>query len=278
MSSQFPARLQGGLLLSARIAWLVIATLCFGLFLLGLPPFAAHMHTVCTPGAGASCPNELLSSAGVQTLQALGISVDGYVWYTIVTEILNALVWAGVGLVIFWRRSDEWIALLTAFVLVTFNPTLPGKPASFLVQFSPLWTGPLAFLSFLVEVLFDLFIILFPNGRFAPRWIGWAVVPIIVQQGARLFVASDLALNANNWPEWLNNAIPLLFFVAVVFSHMYRYQRILTPTERQQTKWVLFGIVALLVGGFALSTVIPWFLLPPGLFNIVGHPSGTSSF
>jgi hypothetical protein len=184
-------------------------------------------------------------------------------------EVLTALVWAGVGLLIFWRRSDEGMAWLTALLLVVFNLILSGGPSSSLVQFSPLWRGPLAVLGLLGEVLIGLFFFLFPNGRFVPRWIGWVLVVSLVQRSTRVFVPPNSALNAATWPAWLNMFMSLMFLGTALFSQIYRYRRVLTPKERQQTKWVLFGSSVVLVGTIALSTVIQWLLLPSGLFNLV---------
>jgi hypothetical protein len=71
--------LRGRWLLLARLVWLVVAALCFGLFLLSLPPYAAQLHMVCTTVTAASCPLGGLGPAGVRALQDLALSVEGYV-------------------------------------------------------------------------------------------------------------------------------------------------------------------------------------------------------
>jgi hypothetical protein len=118
MGSASATRLHGRWLLLARIAWAVVAALFSSLFLLGLLLYAAQLQMVCTTSTGAC------SSADLQALHDLGISVDSYVWYTVVMKVLVALVWMSVGLVIFWRRSDDWMALLMAIFLVTFSASL----------------------------------------------------------------------------------------------------------------------------------------------------------
>jgi len=37
--------------------------------------------------------------------------------------MITSAIWYGVGFFIFWRRSDDWLALLAAFVLIMFNIT-----------------------------------------------------------------------------------------------------------------------------------------------------------
>jgi hypothetical protein len=262
-------RWSGRRLVVARVLWLVIVGLCFGLFLLGLPPYADQLRMVCTIQPASACPTGALSPAGIQALHAMGVSIKDYIWYAVTIEVLNVLVWASVGIVLFWRRSDEWMAWLTALVLVINNPISFGQPAYPILQYSPLLAGLLAVLSFLAQVLFVLFFMLFPNGRVAPRWVSWAIVPVIVEEGARLFAPSNSVLNANNWPGWLISFIAVMISGAVIYSQIYRYRRVLTPTERQQTKVVLLGIVSVLVGGLALSWVVHPFLVPPGLYEVI---------
>jgi hypothetical protein len=47
---------------------------------------------------------------------------------------------------------------------------------------------------------------------------------------------------------------------------IYRYRRVSTITERQQTKWVVFGF-SLAIGGFVLLIIIGNFLISPGARN-----------
>src|SRR5690349_10271233 len=89
-------RLHGRRLLLGRIGWVVVAAFSFSLFLLGLLPYAAQLHTVCTTNTAVCSLDGALSPAGVQALHDLDVSVDGYVWYTVVVTVLFALVWASV--------------------------------------------------------------------------------------------------------------------------------------------------------------------------------------
>jgi hypothetical protein len=47
------------------------------------------------------------------------------------------------------------------------------------------------------------------------------------------------------------------FLVSFVFAQAYRYRRVSGPAERQQTKWVVFGVAAALVG---IGTILAPFL------------------
>jgi hypothetical protein len=63
-----------------------------------------------------------------------------------------------------------------------------------------------------------------------------------------------------NWGVgWLYGLLNLVAYGAVIFSQIYRYRRVSTPIQRQQTKWVVFG------GAVALGTFVG-LLFITGLF------------
>src|SRR5262249_46740514 len=96
------------------------------------------------------------------------------------------------------------------------------------------------------------FFLIFPSGRFVPRW-SWALVPLWVCQTTLVDVSRLLHLD---FPEWTALGYPLLFAGAVAVV-VYRYRRVSTPVERLQTKWVAFGLsVALLTS--QLGTWLVW--------------------
>ena len=58
------------------------------------------------------------------------------------------------------------------------------------------------------------------------------------------YVAPDFAMRLNlpNWGEGVYTAPVLVNFVVILACQVYRYRRVSTPIERQQTKWFLFGL------------------------------------
>jgi hypothetical protein len=65
----------------------------------------------------------------------------------------------------------------------------------------------------------------------------------------------------NTWLAWLNVVVWLGALGTVVYAQVYRYRRVSSAVQRQQTKWVIFGIAAALVGflsiGLTLDIVVP---------------------
>ncbi|MFI5278541.1 MAG: hypothetical protein ACHQ1E_14805, partial [Ktedonobacterales bacterium] len=83
------------------------------------------------------------------------------------------------------------------------------------------------------QMCFLLFFLLFPSGRFAPRWTRWVAALAGVYWLATIF---DPTIPTGPWGN-----LTLLFIVAAVVAQVYRYLRISTPVEREATKWVVFG-------------------------------------
>src|SRR5947209_12476801 len=145
-SSASDTRLHGGLLVLARSVWILIVALTLGLFIAALPMLSRQLQTVCV--SATACPDGHLSPTGLQTIHDLGFSVGGYAAYTLTLFTATSLVWFAVGLIIFWRKSDDWMALLVALFLVMFN-LIPSVGKSLPAFVYPDWDPPLKFLGFL---------------------------------------------------------------------------------------------------------------------------------
>jgi hypothetical protein len=184
--------------------------------------------------------------------------MGGYAALLTIFFAIIAAIWSGIGFLIFWRRSDEWFALLTAFFLVMFNVTYPGFPISGMVLAYPVLNVPITIMSVLGLASLALFLVLFPNGRLVSRWM----IPVLVL--ATLSTISTILpptgpFGSNNIPGWLSGLLNALLFGAIVFSQIYRYRRVSTRVERQQTKWVVYGIVVVLTGISVLPPVLNFF-------------------
>jgi hypothetical protein len=62
--------------------------------------------------------------------------------------------------------------------------------------------------------------------------------------------------------------------VVGVFAQIYRYRRVSTPLQRQQTKWVVFGLTSLIIPNFVWFLLVELFPFQSGLprlaFNTIG--------
>ena len=177
------------------------------------------------------------------------------------------MIWIAIGGVIFWRKSDDWMTLLASLGLVTFGVTLsPQLSIMYIVanQHSA-WRVLVTCVYGLGWVSIGLFTYLFPTGRFVPRWTGWAALFFIAYE-VPLSVPSNSPASIEQWPPLLLACAQLGLLLSPMYAQLYRYRHISSAAERQQTKWVVFGLVLTLLAEGLIY-------LPPLLFPSLAQPS-----
>jgi len=271
--------LSGARLFVARAVWLALVVLSMGLFVASLPVYYAQIQRACTDLVTCNIAGAL-TARGLQELPAFGLTASSYAALLIIFFTIIVAIWSVVGFLIFWRRSDEWFALLTAFFLMTFNTTYPGFPISALALSSPTLNVPITFMSVLGLSSLALFLVLFPNGRLVPRWMGLFLLLAMIGTISTALPPTS-PFGSNNVPGWLSELLNILAFGAIIFSQIYRYRRVSTRVERQQTKWVVFGIIIAITGISVFPLIINFFFptyssqpyIPASVFiGLVNYP------
>ena len=236
-----------------RVAWVVSAVIVLGLDAAGIPYVYARYESVCTGGAEVCSEDNLLTPEGARELAEIGLSPGFYAAYQGVgIETVFTLVCFAVAAVIFLRRSDDRMALFTSFVLLIFGGAGAAGTMRALAEAHPAFWFPVTLLDYISQVCFGIFFYLFPDGRFVPRWTRWLAV------AAALFFVPDIFFPDSA----LATVAGPLFFVFIgtlVAAQVYRYRRVSKPQQRQQTKWVVFGVAAALVG-FTAAVLVPTFV------------------
>jgi hypothetical protein len=179
-----------------------------------------------------------------------------------------------VAALLFWRTSDNRLALLAAVTLGTFPLAFNDD---FIRTLSSPWWLLAHFISFLGTVCIVLFFYVFPSGHFIPRWTRFALVPSLAYLGFTEFFPFAPFNPFFRFP--VLNAVTFLGVVGgLVIIQLYRYRRVSTPVQRQQTKWVVYG-VSIGLGGYLLLISFGHFfpsLLPVGsLANLIANAVGT---
>ncbi|MFI5269277.1 MAG: hypothetical protein ACHQ7M_18025, partial [Chloroflexota bacterium] len=235
---QGETQLCGGRLIVARVAWGAGSALVLALFLASLPAYVTHLQTICLL---QPCPYLQLTPSGVRTLHDLGLSIAGYAALTLAFSLGSAVVWMVRGGMLVWRRSDDWVALLVAFLLV-----VGGASNGINVGATPSqvgWQVQANLLGFLNGLAIVAVLALFPNGRFVPRWSRWVILAFLLASVPHQFFPGWEA----RLPGWAS-LLGLLDFVGalglLLLAQLYRYWRVSTPLQRQQTKWILFSLGA----------------------------------
>jgi hypothetical protein len=239
--------LRGRPLLLARLTFVLLTAVVLGLDAWSIPYAYARYREICT-GTGSSC-SDRLTPEGVQALREIGLSPEFYAAYVGAgLDTLTTLVFFAVAAVIFWRRSDERMALLGAFTLLLFGGAAAAGTMQELTGVPSALRLAIDLLNYMGQVSFAVFFYLFPDGRFVPRWTRWFALAV-----ALLFVPSTFFPNSRL--DLLNGPLFLIFIGSLVVAQVYRYRRVSSPAQRQQTKWVVFGFTVALAGFSVVLTI-----------------------
>ena len=188
--------------------------------------------------------NELVAAEAAER----ELSLSAYAVYHVVLNSFLALAALAVAAVVAWRARRQWFAWYTAFIIVFLGEYALAQQVYAARLFSLEWYETGAIFWFLLLPYFYLF----PNGRPVPRRALWIVGPltlghfVIQALYAMLVLAPGMVaeLTPTDWrtlTEIAAGAVTLNF-VVVFACQVYRYLRVSTPTERQQTKWFVVGL------------------------------------
>jgi hypothetical protein len=237
-----PTTLHRRWLFLARTAWVMLAITALAIVVFSVPSSFEHYRSVCT-AASEVCSERAVDQPtpeGVQALQDAGLSVRTYALLNVVLDKVYQLVWFAVGALIFWRRSDDLMALLVSAFLVSFGPVaVDTTDAEALISSQLAWSLPVLGVNIVGNVCAVLFFLLFPSGRFAPHWMRWLAVAFCVYQVTSILV-----------PELYSLLAFLGIVVSLVWSQIYSYRKFSSPEQRRQTKWVVFGTTLAVAGTF----------------------------
>ena len=247
-------RLSGTRLFIVRTVWIGLMLLFCGFHLAAVLLYYTQFHGF-QEGVYAHLISTPAAINGYDAFGSFSLLLTGpYAALNIALITLVSPLWIAVSLVIFWRRSDDWMALFIALFLVM---QLTGNSPALSVLSSVVGlTSPPGICITLMQLLsvcsIAFFFALFPNGRFAPDWMWWPTLAYLLVQGFLcLPLTSPYCLL--RWPPVLLIALALILTFVFGFAQIYRYRRVSTAIQRQQTKWIVFGmLVAMLLDVFNL--------------------------
>jgi len=250
-------RLTGAGLAIARIVWVIITSLVLGLFLISIP---VEYRTHLTEGSQLFGPG----------LTYLGLAVPFFAGFRTFMDVSLAMGFILIGIVIFFRKSDDWMVILTSLTNQTFI-ALFVPTFTFLVLFEPAWRPLVNFIRALgLASSLIVFFYLIPDGHFIPRWTRWlaALWGLIVMLWLIFPNMPANLIQMSTWEGDIQLSFVIFFsaYATGIFAQSYRYRRVSGPVQRQQTKWFVFGVTAGFVG-FALYH-LPLVLQP----SVFGHP------
>ena len=224
-----------------RACWLALTGMLVVLWLIGQ---AALFHALQTPCAGASCQFVGFTAEQFRVLRAAGITPAAYAILGTVVFNTAVLVWLGVGLLIFVRRGTSLGMLVISFAIATSPLTVSAPPLGVLVL-GPIIMPLVGIFQFAGDVLFFAIFYIFPDGRFVPRWTRWVFLAGVVVAFVTVALPANSSLNdPSGGIGLLPGAATGGVYVVAFGAQVYRYRRVSTPRQRQQSKWAVLGLLA----------------------------------
>jgi hypothetical protein len=248
-STAADTRLHGRWLVLTRVVWVWLSLGCLVVLVASLPAYFADLQHVCP-----LCTDEHLTSGMLLALRALGVSPAAYAAYWVGLNVLFAASYVVVAALIFWRRSSERLAWFGALALVTFGTSFPDTFAP-LVAAHPAWWLPVALVRYLGFPCLIVFFCLFPDGRFVPSWTRWVAAGFTAAYVPQAFLIPGSPFGFVTPPKALGLLVYGGTLGCLLIAQIYRYRWVSTSVQRQQTKWVVFGLVVALAGFLGLNAL-----------------------
>jgi len=245
-------RLHGRWLFSARLAWVAIAILATLVYAAAAPVAFNQLRSGCGLKP-CDAPAEIITESASLPQDQITRSSEFGAWFHTMIEAALRLLTLGVALLIFSRRSDDWMAHVASIMLVAVFAVFSPSPMM-LANVQPLWRWPITLLRVIALASTVGLFYLFPDGRFVPRWTRGLAIGLLVLIGALAAVGAPF-----------QTGLPV-FIIALATGagfQVYRYRRVSSPLQRQQTKWVVLGITGM--------------VLPMLVFFIFGYLNPSSS-
>lgn len=240
-------RLHGRWLVLAWAAWALLSSGTLLAFAFRLPVYLTLLQTVCT---GTGCLPGQPAPDTEATLHRLGLSLGSYVTFNLVLTLASMLLACTMSSLLAWRKPRDWLALLVALMLIMFGTAnIISAPE---LSHSA-WHFPAMLFTILHFVTVFLVGSLIPTGRFVPRWTCWLVPTWVLWRLILLFFPTLPSADLLNTLIWLSG------LACIMVALIYRYQRMSSPIQRQQLKWIVFG-------GSATILIVLVTHLPPLLF------------
>ena len=244
-------RLSGRRLQVARAAWWVAAAIAAGIFIISLPAYLLNL------GQG---PPDVV--ANIEPLARFVFAMDVLNALASLAAALLSLVLAAV---LFRRKPDDWMALFVSFYLLAHGILLAGPLEELEVFWPGTYQAALQAETTLMFVLTPLLFFLFPSGQFVPPQTRWFALASILPALMSLLVLWPYASFELSDPPLLVVLIGgVALGLTIVYAQIYRYRRVSNSVERQQTKWVVFGLAAWIVTVMFLAVLwVQRQLIPP---------------
>ena len=224
-------------LVVTRAVWWTLATVGAAMYLVALPAALGEF----ADGSRAEFTD---SGAFQRALATVGWDPHVLAAVMLAMGLLYTVAAVGASVVVHLRRPDDPAALFVATILLAHGL---GWPA-FMDALEGRWAAydAVGFVFVLYGFVgFFLLAYLFPNGRFVPRWTRWVALVMVVETTFASAGLSVPGLLPAPWSSVAESALGLTVVGTMIYAVTYRYRRVSTPEEQQQTRSVGAALLVL---------------------------------
>jgi serine/threonine-protein kinase len=217
---------------------------------------AIVIYTLAVLGSAISPQiSQALNSNLIQTL--LNIPALLQIGFDYGIDLLVVIGFSLIGGLLVVHRSDDWFAIFTSAFLITFGWRITNLAN--LVAQMPGYQAPAGLIIAMGDIGIVLFSMLFPDGKFSPRWMKF-VAPFIVIALLGIYVFPSAL---SSWVEpgsvtYL--AIASACYASGILTIIHRYSRSSTTlAQKRQIRWAFLGTMGPLLW-FVLFMILPAFI------------------
>lgn len=230
----------------SRIAWYVAALLTVITIILAIPGYLKTIHE------GYSIVKFAVNSSPL----VIATNV-----FTVFVSLSTALLSLFLSSLLFRQGANDHMALFLSFYLLAFSVSVgPFEELGTILGaklINIIWAG--VFTPLIVYPASCFLFILFPDGRFAVDWSRWLALASLITAPLSALAYFILEYSSRRLivPMLVISALQLAVMLGVLYALFYRYRHIASGQQRQQIKWIFYGLGILLF--FQIASSYPYF-------------------
>ena len=199
--------------------------------------FVVVAYTVGVLGAVLSPQfSNVFSSNIVQSLLGMPAFLAAAMEYGV--DILLILGFAVIGGILIVHRSDDWFAIFTSLFLITFGARITNLANN--IAITPGYETQGGLILAMGDIGIVLFMALFPDGKFTPRWLRF-FVPLLIVAAIGMYAFPSAPFFWQNMGAGAYFGVITSWYVASFLVVANRYMRHATLAQKQQMRWVSIG-------------------------------------
>ena len=196
-------------------------------------------------------------------LKQAGLSSILWTWSQIIPDVILAVSFTIIGISIYTQKKNDFTIYVVSLMLISSGTTILNVADAFSGAF-PNFSISVQFIRAVSWTTMLLTLYIFPNGKFNPKWVWILFIGWLIFTWSWFFFPSlphnptqHGAFTTNNNYIWY-----LHWFGSGIAVQIYRWFNFSNAEEKQQSKWVVFGL-------FSAVVITFWEELPSFMYPIL---------